>query len=125
VAVLAMLPSSPVSLAAEDPVAAAELAAKAGAATPEGKKFQDALEQPFAREHAGTIQRCARETKRPELTDFHLLLRVDGAGVVDQALVKPSTNVAVCVQKSMVGWKTPPPPHAGFWLDIGVRLARK
>lgn len=109
----------------EDAVAAAESAAKAGAETPDGKKFGDALGQAFGREHGTTIQRCAKDTKRPDLTDFDLLLRVDETGVVDQAFVKPNTKLSVCVQQKMVGWKTSVPPRPGFWVKIGVNLKRK
>lgn len=123
---LAVLSSAPVrSGVKEDPVPAAESAAKASADTPEGKRFTEALEPAFGREHGTTIQRCASETKRPDLSDFHLLLRVDGTGSVDQALVKPSTNLAACVQRKVMGWKTAVPPHAGFWVDVEVRLERK
>ena len=52
-------------------------------------------------------------------------LRVDDTGVVDQAFVKPSTNLAVCVQQKMEGWKTSVPPRAGFWVKVGVNLKRK
>ena len=109
----------------EDPVAAAEAAAKAGADTPDGKKFREALEPVFGREHGPTFRQCASETRQPDLSDFHLLLRIDGTGAVDQALVKPSTNLATCVQKKLLSWKTTVPPRAGFWVDISVRLKRK
>ena len=109
----------------QDPLSAAESAAKAGAETAEGKKFGEVLGQTFGREHGVTIQRCAKETKRPDLSDFDLFLRIDGAGVVEQAWVKPGTNLATCVQSKVVGWKTSLPPHAGFWGRVGVNLKRK
>ena len=109
----------------EDPVTAAESAAKAGAEEPDGKAFGELLGQAFGREHGATIQRCAKETKKPELSDFALLLRVDGTGVVDQALVRPVTNLATCVRGKMIGWKGSVPPRAGFWVKVGVNLKRK
>jgi ligand-binding SRPBCC domain-containing protein len=110
---------------AEDAVSAAESAAKAGAETPGGKEFADALGQAFGREQGTAIQGCAKETKRPDLSDFHLLLRLDERGVVDQAVVKPSTNLASCVQRKVLGWKTSVPPRAGFWVKVGVNLKKK
>jgi hypothetical protein len=110
---------------ADTALSAAESAAKAGAQTPDGKKFGEALGQAFGREHGTTIQGCAKDTKRPDLSDFDLLLRIDGTGVVDQALVKPSTNLATCVQQKVVGWKTSLPPYAGFWVQVAVNLKRK
>ncbi len=126
-AVLVMVSSlAPVQSAlGQDTVSAAESAAKADAETFDGKKFGEVLGRAFSREHRTTIERCAKQTKPPDLSDFGLLLRVDGTGVVEQALVKPSTNLATCVQNKMKGWKTSVPPHAGFWVRVGVRLKRK
>ncbi len=123
-ALLLLLAPSGVALG-EDPVSAAESAAKAGAEEPGGKAFGELLGQAFGREHAATIQRCVKGTTRRELSDFALFLRVDGTGVVDQALVKPATNLATCVQAKMTGWKGSPPPRAGFWVRVGVNLKRK
>ena len=52
------------SLAAEDPVAAAERAAEATAATPEGKKYEDEVGRAFGRDQGKSIQGCVREVKR-------------------------------------------------------------
>ena len=112
-------------VAGDDPVSAAETAAKAGAEEPAGKALGEAVGQAFGREHAATIQRCAKGTKRPDLSDFALLLRLDGAGAVDQALAKPATNLATCVQARMTGWKVSPPPRGGFWVKVGVNLKRR
>ena len=108
-------------LAADD-LSTAETAAKAGAESAEGKKFGDDLGQAFGREHASTIQRCAKSTKRPDLSNFDLFVRVNGTGVLDQALVNPPTNLAACVKDAMPGWKVSAPPRAGFWVKVGVTL---
>ena len=106
----------------QEDYAAAEAAASADAGTADGKKFAEALGETFGREHGRTIQQCAKQSKRPDLSDFDVLVRVDGAGVVDQALVKPTTTLATCVVEKLPGWKTSVPPHAGFWVKIGVSL---
>jgi len=122
-AVLALASLAPLRATfGQDEISSAEAAAKAGADTAEGKKFGEALGQAFGRDHGSTIQRCARETKRPDRSDFELLVRVDGSGVVDQALVKPATNLATCVKDRMPGWKVSTPPQAGFWVKVGVTL---
>ena len=46
----------------------------------------------------------------------------DAAGVVESAMVKPATNVAVCLQGKIKGWKVVPPPHGGFWAKLDVKL---
>lgn len=108
-----------------DPLAFAESAARAGEATPEGKKFGEAVGNAFGREHGTTIQKCAKETKRPNLENFDLFLRLEGSGIVDQAWVKPTTNLATCVQGKLVGWKTTAPSKGGTWVKVAVVLKPK
>jgi hypothetical protein len=116
---------SPGGLAAEDPMAAAERAAGASAATPEGKKFEDDVATAFGRDQGKGIQACAKETKRPDLSDFHLFIQVSGAGQVEQAFVKPSTNLAACVQSKVKGWQAGVPPKGDAWVSVHVKLQRK
>ena len=109
----------------QDQLAAAESAAKAGAETAEGKMFEDAVGQAFGRDHGGTIQQCAKNAKRGDLSNFIVLLRVAGTGVVDQALVSPATTLSTCVKGKMPGWKASAPPAAGYWVKVGVNLKGK
>ena len=113
------------SVAAEDPVAAAESAAEATAATPEGKKYEDQVGTAFGRDQGKSIQVCAREVKRPDLSDFHVFVRVSAAGQVEEALVKPSTNLAACLQGKLRAWKVGAPPHADQWVSVHVKLQSK
>ena len=126
VAVLVVLsPARGQSADGQVQISQAKSAAEADAETAEGKKFGEALAQAFGRDHGTTIQRCAKETKRPDLSDFDLFLRLDGTGVVDQAFEEPATELATCVRKKMSGWKVSTPPHAGFWVKVDVDLKRK
>ncbi len=109
----------------DDEITAAEAAAKAGAATTEGRKLEESLGQAFGRDHGVTIGGCAKAARRPDLADFELFLRLDAVGVVERALVRPATNVSDCVQRKLAGWKATVPPHAGFWVRVGVKLKRK
>jgi len=120
-----LLPPGVDSTPGQDQLSAAESSAKADSGTAEGKKFGEALGRAFGREHGRTIQQCAKEAKHPDLSDFDLFLRVDGAGMVGQALVRPATALATCVRDKMPGWKFSAPPHAGFWVKVGVNLKSK
>ena len=125
-AVVALLILAPVrSALGQVQISEAESAAKADAETGEGKKFGEALAQAFGREHGSTIQRCAKEAKRPDLSNFDLFLRLDETGVVDQAFVAPATALAMCVREKLPGWKRSTPPHAGFWVKVAVNLKSK
>ena len=113
------------SATAEDPVAAAEGAAKAAAATPEGKRYAAEVATAFGRDQGKSIQSCAREVKRPELSDFHVFVRVSAVGQVEEALVKPSTNLAACLQGKLKAWKVSAPPEADSWVSVHVKLKAK
>jgi hypothetical protein len=121
----AVLLGSPRVRAGDDELSRAEDAAKAAAETPDGKTFGETVGQAFGREHGGTIQDCAKKTKRPDLSDFALLVKVDEAGLVERALVKPPTNLAECVRSAMAGWKTGRPPQPGTWVKIAVTLKKR
>ena len=113
------------NIAAQDPVTVAESAAEATAATPEGKKYKDAVAAAFGRDHGKSIQACATEVKRPDLSDFRVFVRVSATGQVEEALVKPSTNLAACLQGKLGGWKLGAPPRADQWVSVEVTLKRK
>ncbi len=123
--VAVLVSGSSLVVAAEDPVAAAESAAKAAAATPEGKKYEEEVATAFGRDQGKNIQACAGEVKRPDLSDFHLFVRVGAAGQVEETLVKPGTNLAVCLQGRLKAWKLGTPPRADLWVSIEVKLQRK
>jgi hypothetical protein len=110
---------------AEDPVAAAESAAEAAAATPEGKTYEGELATAFGRDQGQGIQSCAREVKRPDLSDFQVFVRVSAVGQVEEALVKPSTNLAACLQTKLRAWKVHAPPLANSWVRVHVKLKAK
>lgn len=112
-------------VAAEDPVAVAESAAAATAATPEGKKYEEEVAKAFGRDQVKSIQACTTEVKRPEVSDFHVFVRVSAAGQVEEAQVKPSTNLAACLKGKLKAWKLGVPPRADQWVSIEVKLKRK
>jgi hypothetical protein len=108
-----------------DAFARADAEAEAFAATPEGKEYGEAVGRAFGRDHAATINRCAKSTKRPDLSDFDLLMRIDATGVVQDVLVKPETNLAVCVGRVLKGWKVEPPPRPDAWVKVEVVLKKR
>jgi hypothetical protein len=125
VVLLSGLPAAGTPAGVDDSFAAAEAEAKAATETPEGKKFADAVGAAFGREQSAAFTRCAKQTKRPDLSNFDLLMRVDAAGNVDGTLARPATNLAECVRTSLKGWKVGVPPRAGQWVKIGVNLKKK
>ncbi len=119
---LLLIMSAGLALAADDRVAVAEAAAAASAASEPGKQYNVVVGQAFGTAYGATIGSCAKESKRPDISNFSLYLRVWAGGAVEEALVKPETNVSVCLRARLAGWKVPQPPSGGFWVKIGVNL---
>ena len=100
----------------------AEKAAVSGWKDDAGKSFGKTLERAFSKEKRGAVSQCAKDLDKPDLTSFTVLLRIGGDGVTNEVLVKPESNLAVCVKGKLEGWNTPPPPHADFWAKLEVKL---
>lgn len=121
VGILVFVSASP-GYVADDRLPVAEAAVAARASSEVAKGYDATIGQAFGTEHSATIGRCARESTRPDLSNFSLYLRLGAAGSVEEALVRPETNVSVCVRTRLAGWKAPRPPSGGFWVKIGVSL---
>jgi hypothetical protein len=125
VGLLSLVLTAPVVTGADESWSTAETAAFSEWKTSEGRSYGKSLEQAFSKDHSATIGACAKETEKPDLSNFTLLLQLDAQGVVASAMVKPATNLAVCLEGKMKGWKSIPPPHAGFWAKLDVKLKSK
>ena len=101
---------------------AAETAAVSEWKNDDGRSYGKTLERAFSKEKAGAVSECAKDLDKPDLTNFTVLLRIGADGVANEVLVKPESNLAVCVKGKLEGWKTPPPPHADFWAKLEVKL---
>jgi len=110
---------------AQDTWAAAKAQADAFEESAAGKPFVEAVSKAFEKEHSPTFSVCAKEVRRPDLSDFTLLLKVAGDGQVSDALAQPGTNLASCMCGKLKGWKVSPPPEAGAWVEIDVHLKPK
>jgi hypothetical protein len=111
-------------VAAEDPVAAVEKAAESAVATPEGRKYEEEVATAFGRDQGKGIQACAKGVKRPDLSDFDVFVRVGATGLVEEALVKPPTNLSACLQGKLKAWRVGAPPRPDQWVRIQVKLKR-
>lgn len=119
---LLLLGASSGLVLAEEAWSTAESAAVSEWKNGEGKGYGKALEKAFPKDHGATLSACASELPKPDFSKFTVLLRLDAQGVVEAALVNPATNMAVCLQDKMKGWKTLPPLHGGFWAKLALKL---
>jgi hypothetical protein len=71
-------------------------------------------------DHQPLRQSTKRRTSRNSIS-----ARIDATGVVQEVLVKPETNLAVCVSRALKGWKVAAPPRPDAWVKVAVALKRK
>jgi hypothetical protein len=107
---------------AQDGWAAAVAQADAFEKSAAGKPFVEAVGKALEKDHGPTFLTCAKEVRRSELSDFTLLLKVAGEGLVTEAFAQPGTNLASCMCGKLKGWRVPPPPQADAWVKIEVHL---
>ena len=97
---------------------------QSNAARPGGEAFEEAVGKEFGVTHGPKVSVCAKQVKKPDLSDFDLLVKLSLEGRVEAALVRPETNLAVCLRDQMKGASLPAPVSAGYWVHIGLDLQR-
>lgn len=78
----------------------------------------------FGAAYGPKLSECAKQVKQPELRDFEVLVKLSLNGGVEDALVKPETNLASCLKDQLVGGSLPVPETGGYWVRIGMKLKR-
>ena len=101
---------------------AALQSAEANEATPAGGEFDTAVGMQFGEEHANTVAGCAEGAHGKDLAKFNLVMKLDGAGNVVEALVYPETTVAKCLQAAVAHDAYPKPVHPGYWVRVEMSL---
>lgn len=107
----------------EASVAAARAASVANARTSEGKEYQARFELEVVQHHFQALAGCkaAAEADRRE---FSLLLRIGADGSVQEILLAPETQFAVCVRSALSHVTFPRPPAPDYWVDVDFARER-
>jgi hypothetical protein len=98
--------------------------AQRNAQRPGGEAFEGAVGKEFGRVHGRKLSACAKQVKKPDLRDFDVLVKLSLNGRVEEALVRPETNLAACLRDQVKGTDLPAPESAGYWVRIGLKLKR-
>lgn len=94
----------------------------ANVATPAGEVFDKEIGKQFSERHTDTMNRCTQNVTDADLAGFDLLMKLGADGKVQEALIRPETKVATCLQKSVTNDAYKKPPRDGYWVRIGVTL---
>ena len=98
--------------------------AKRNAQRPGGQAFQAAVGKAFGAAYGSKVSECAKRVKKPDLRDFELLVKLSINGRIEDALVRPDTNLAVCLREELTDGSLPAPETNGYWVRIGLKLKR-
>jgi len=98
--------------------------ARRNAKRPGGEAFEASVGKEFGKAHGSKLSACAKRAKKPDLRDFELLVKLSLSGHVEEALVRPETNLATCLRDGMKDAGLPPPDSPHYWVHIGLKLQR-
>lgn len=102
---------------------AARKIAVANAKTAPGRKYQAVFAKAFSESQAGELGRCVEHQAAPDLSPFEALAEIAANGSVESVLVRPESNVAVCLRDSIRRHAFPRPPRPHYWTSTTLRLS--
>lgn len=91
---------------------------------PGGHAFEAAVGKQFGVAYGPRVSACAKRISKPDLRDVRLLVRLSMNGRVEEVLVRPETNLALCLRDELKGGSLPVPETRGYWVHIGMKLKR-
>jgi hypothetical protein len=96
--------------------------ARRNAQRPGGQAFETVVGKEFGATYGPKLSGCAKQVKKPDLRDFDVLVRLSLNGRVEEALVRPETNLAMCLRDQLKEVRLQAPESAGYWVRIGLKL---
>lgn len=121
----AMLSLLVTSFAEERPAVEVALdEARRNAANPSGQAFEATVGKTFGASYGPRLSACAKGVKKPDLRDFEVLLKLSVNGRIEEALVRPETNLALCLRDGLKDGSLPAPATSAYWVRVGLKLRR-
>jgi hypothetical protein len=103
---------------------AAQKVARANAKTAAGRRYQPLFAKRFSESQAAELGRCVERQSAPDLSPFEALAEVDAAGSVEEVLVRPASNVALCLRETIRKARFPRPPRGRYWTSTVLRMKK-
>jgi hypothetical protein len=103
--------------------AAALAAVDANLKTSAGKQYDDLIGKEFPDKYWSNVRQCKQSLPAGAgLDPFDMFLKLNSEGKVQEALVYPETQFAVCVRTALLVGKFSSPPHDDYWINIHLQL---
>jgi len=106
-----------VSRGKEEVFAAALATARSNEETLDGSRYDADFGRQFGR-IAGVMRRCTQGLPQSEMAPFDLVARIGAEGEVEDALVRPETEVARCLCAEVRKNRFSSPPEPGWWVQV-------
>ncbi len=84
------------------------------AARGEGLRYDNLVGQFAAATFATPMKDCLRSASNPSSARFDVVAVLDATGRVQSLVVRPETNLAVCISPTIRSSTFPSPPHAPY-----------
>ena len=102
---------------------AARKTARAAAMTAAGKRYQPVFAKAFSESQARELGRCVESQNPADLSPFEVLIEIGSSGAAEEVLVRPESNVALCLRESIRKARFPRPPRGHYWTSTTLRLS--
>jgi len=90
--------------------------------TPAGKKYDEQFGGELFNKYQAGIKQCKGSASKVD--PFDILLKLSGGGKVEEVLVYPETQFAMCSRDLLLTASFNPPPHGEYWVNIHVQFKR-
>jgi len=99
--------------------------AKANAATPAGREFEQRVAERFdEKKLRDALLACADSAREEDVVPFMVLLQLGVDGRASQVLLRPPVPVAVCLRWTVRETSFPRPPSPAYWVMVDVSPRR-
>jgi hypothetical protein len=88
--------------------------------TAAGKRYDELMGKEFPERYLSSVKQCKKSA--PKLDPFDLLLRLNAKGKVEEVLVYPETEFAICMQTALQEGAFSPPPHEAYWVNVHMEF---
>lgn len=112
------------SLAADkQQLMAAVAAVDANLKTPAGKQYDKSLGKDFPGKYLPSLKQCKQSLPAGSSIDtFDMFLKLNADGRVQEVLLYPETQFAVCTRTALLADEFSKPPHGDYWINIHMQF---
>jgi hypothetical protein len=91
--------------------------------TSAGKQYDEQIRKEFTAKYMASLRQCKQSLPAGTSVDtFDMFLKLNAEGKVQEGLVYPETQLAVCTRAALLMGKFSTPPHDNYWINIHFQL---